>query len=610
MSMNVNIGQLARALLGEAQPADTARALELRIGQIVRGVLLEMMDNQEGLVNINGVHVRAKLEADMPLGRGMLLQVQPSPNGDVVLKPLADATDVVPEEALKDALKSFGLPDQKTSMELLRGLKRDGYPLTKDTAAYFHAAMATKPAGVDAQTWMGAADVAFRRGLTPTETTLGSLRQALFGQPLHEGLNELQTALSKWLGGEEATGAQGRTGTLGKDAVAAGQRLLQALSQGAAIVAEGEAQLSGQARPAGNAVPAPVQDAPAQAAGSRPAAASSPAQPAAGAGTALAAAESPAAGAGARAADAPRADSSSAANATSVAAPRPGAAGSAADAAARPQAQALPLESAAQEPRAAAAPAAPKQEAAAWIGRFLHWLGVEHEHKLLQHAEPLAAPQRMPGAELLASAPAMPGAADNPEARGAADTLKSALLALASHDDVPPALREAAQNLANQVTGQQLLLSSDRNPNVPLSHMTLFIPMKNENGDTTATVHVQSRRNRRGEWDAGNCRLLFDLRMRHIGDTIVDVQVVDKIVSLKLLSDFPGMSELIEQARGELSAGMEGAGFQLLSLNVAPLPEWKPGSEAAATAVGSGLERTVPTGAYAAKPYKGVDFRA
>ena len=239
---------------------------------------------------------------------------------------------------------------------------------------------------------------------------------------------------------------------------------------------------------------------------------------------------------------------------------------------------------------------------------------MEHEHKLLQHAEPLAAPQRMPGpgAELPASAPVMPGAPDNPEARGAADTLKSALLALASHDDVPPALREAAQNLANQVTGQQLLLTSDRNANVPLSHMTLFIPMKNENGDTTATVHVQSRRNRRGEWDADNCRLLFDLRMRHIGDTIVDVQVVDKIVSLKLLSDFPGMSELIEQARGELSLGMEGAGFQLLSLNVSPLPQWKPGSEAAASAaaVGNGLERAVPTGAYAAKPYKGVDFRA
>ncbi|WP_027084279.1 hypothetical protein [Cohnella panacarvi] len=609
MSMNVNIGQLARALLGDAQPADAARALELRIGQIVRGVLLEMMDNQEGLVNINGLHVRAKLEADMPLGRGMLLQVQPSPNGDVVLKPLADATDALPEEALKDALKSFGLPDQRTSMELLRGLKRDGYPLTKETAAHFHAAMAAKPAGVDAQTWMGAADVAFRRGLTPTETTLGSLRQALFGQPLHEGLNELQTALSKWLGGEEATGSQARASMTGKDAVAAGQRLQQVLAQGAAIVAEGEAHLSGMARPAGLGAPAAGMEAPAQAAGSRPATVTGPAQPAAGAGTGTAAEATQAAGAGARAADAPRADSSSAANATSVAAPRPGAAD-----AARPQAQALPLESAAQEPRAAALPAAPKQEAAAWIGRFLQWLGVEHEHKLLQHAEPLTAQQRMPGpgAELPASAPAMPGAADNPEARGAADTLKSALLALASHDDAPPALREAAQHLANQVTGQQLLLTSDRNPNVPLSHMTLFIPMKNENGDTTATVHVQSRRNRRGEWDADNCRLLFDLRMRHIGDTIVDVQVVDKIVSLKLLSDFPGMSELIEQARGELSAGMEGAGFQLLSLNVAPLPQWKPGSEAAAAdaAAGNGLERTVPAGAYAAKPYKGVDFRA
>lgn len=626
MGMNVNIGQLARALLGDVQPTDSGRALELRIGQIVRGVLLEMMDNQEGMVSINGVQVRAKLEADMPVGRGMLLQVQPSPNGEVVLKPLADATDAMPEAGLKDALKSFGLPDQKTSMELLRGLKRDGYPIAKETASYFHTAMSAKPSSIDAESWMGAADVAFRRGLTPTETTLGSLRQALFGQPLQEGLADLQRSLAKWLGGEEAAKLAGTGSTVGKDTVAAGQRLLQVISQGAAIVAEGEAQLAGEAR----GLPAPSSEASAQSAGLRPAAPAAAregaAQPAAGAAAAKAAGEDTAAEeAGARAAaDAPRAESSRAANATSVAAPRPGAGGGAAEAA-RPQAQALPLEAAAQEraaaaprgdaaaPAAGAQPAAPKQEAA-WIGRFLQWLGVEHEHKLLHTAEPMAL-QRMPGAgaELPAGAATTPGAGDEPapgqEPRAAADTLKSALLALAAHEDAPPALREAAQTLAGQVTGQQLLLSSDRNPNVPLSHMTLFIPMKNENGDTTATVHFQSRRNRRGEWDADNCRLLFDLRMRYIGDTIVDVQVVDKIVSLKLLSDFPGMSELIEQARGELSAGMESAGFQLLSLNVSPLPQWKKGADTGAPS-SNGLERAVPAGAYAAKPYKGVDFRA
>jgi hypothetical protein len=256
-------------------------------------------------------------------------------------------------------------------------------------------------------------------------------------------------------------------------------------------------------------------------------------------------------------------------------------------------------------------PSAPKAEAP-WIGRFLQWLGVGHEHRLLHNAE-----ARMPlpgdaGTGLAGGAAAAlaPGA-DTPaqEARQhAADTLKSALLALSAHDEVPSALREAAQSLAGQVTGQQLLLSSERNTTAPFSHMTLFVPMKNSDGDTTATVHVQTRRSRRGEWDVSNCHLLFDLRMRHIGDTVVDVQVVDRIVSVKLLNDFPGMSDLLNQAREELSSGMSAAGFQLLSLSTSPLPQWRNGSTASSIASAT-LDKAAIASDYATKPYKGVDFR-
>ncbi|MFD0671764.1 hypothetical protein [Cohnella sp. GCM10027633] len=623
--MSMNIGLIARALLGDAQPsADNARALELRIGQIVRGVLLELLDNQEGLLNINGMQVRAKLEGEMPVGRSMLLQVQPGSGGGLpMLKTLADATDAMPDEVLKDALKSFGFAEPKAGMEVLRGLKRDGYPISKETASYFNNAMGMKPAGVDAQSWMGAADVAFRRGLQPTETTLASLRQALFGQPLGEGLAELETAVAKWLSGEGGP----KAGAAGKDAVAIGQRLQQLLAQGAALVAEGEAQLSGEAKPAaGQGEPAPSRAAAAAAELARPVGGNAPAganadasRASAGAAQGQAAASSAAEEDGARAA-APRADNARAADATGVAAPRQSAAGVAADAA-RPQAAALPqaapegaprgdavraLAAGADEPRgnapapAGAQPAAPKLEAA-WIGRFLQWLGAGHEHKLLHDAGTGAGAPPFPGAD--SSSPGQ-------EPRPAADSLKSALLALATREDAPPALREAAQNLANQVTGQQLLLTSDRNPNAPLSHMTMFVPMKNGDGETTATVHVQSRRNRRGEWDADNCRLLFDLRMRHLGDTVVDVQVVDKIVSLRLLCDHPGLSGMIEQARDELSAGMADAGFQLSSFTTSPLPEWRSGSGSDTSGGAAAPERAAPAGAYAAKPYKGVDFRA
>lgn len=627
--MSMNIGPMIRALMGEAQPADS-RALELRIGQIVRGVLMELLDNQEAMVNINGMQVRAKLDAEMPVGRSTLLQVQPGGNGGLVtLKPLMDVTDTIPEDGLKDVVKTFGLPEQKWSMELLRGLKRDGYPIGKETAAFFNSAAALKPAGVDASSWANATDVAFRRGLPPTETTLSSLRQALFGQPIHEELANMRTAVESWL-----SGAKPPTG----DAATLAGRLQSLLSQGEALLAEGEAQLAKEQQglnssgtkdaekalaanqqrevAAGTKIAAELGKAVADAAlargdgGAARAAANGAPQPG----------QAPQANAsGAMAAPQPDASRAAAQSSAPPAAPAPAAEATAAAAsravAASPgtaEADSLSRRGAGAQADAAQPPSAPKPEAA-WIGRFLQWLGAGHERQLLHAAE-----ARLPGGDagLAAGAAAAldPGAADaqspGQEARPAAETLKSALLALATHDDVPPALREAAQTLVSQVTGQQLLLTSDRNAAAPFSHMTLFVPMKGADGDTTATVHIQTRRSRRGEWDVDNCHLVFDLRMRTIGDTLVDVQVVDRIVSLKLLSDFEGMTDLLDQAREELATGMSSAGFQLLSLTASPLPQWKNGS-AMSSLPPSGTEKSgTVASAYAAKPYKGVDYRA
>lgn len=614
--MSMNIGPMIRALIGDAQPTD-ARALELRIGQIVRGVLMEMLENQEAMININGVQVKAKLDAEMPLGKSTLLQVQATGNGGLVtLKPLADSSDTMPEEGLKDVLKTFGLPEQKWAMELLRGLKRDGYPIGKEAAAFFREAATLKPAGVDSADWANASDVAFRRGLTPTETTLSSLKQALFGQPIHEELATMRAAVDSWLGGAKAPSPE---------AAALGQKLQSLLAQGTALIDEGAAQLTGEETSKDvmkGAAKAPG-DAPLREAATGVRLAADLSKMNAGDVTATIKAD----GGGAvrvamnavpqgQAQDAtvtqPKASHAATQGSLPLSAQVAAAEGGAAAAnrAAASTAGAVTADSLRAASLAdGAQPSAPKPEAA-WLGRFLQWLGVGHERQLLHAAE-----ARLPGGDAglpagAAAAP-VPGAdAPGQEARpAAADTLKGALLALAAHDDVPPALREAAQTLANQVTGQQLLLTSDRSTVAPFSHMTLFVPMKGADGETTATVHVQTRRSRRGEWDTDNCHLLFDLKMRNLGDTVVDVQVVDRIVSVKLLSDFPEMTALLDQAREELATGMSSAGFQLLSLSSSPLPHWKGGS-AAPSITAAGADKTGVASVYAAKPYKGVDYRA
>ncbi|WP_080840092.1 hypothetical protein [Cohnella massiliensis] len=653
--MNANIGSMLRAMMGETQPTESVRALELKIGQIVRGVLLQMLDEREAVINVNGVKVRATLDAEMPVGKGTLLQVMPdSQNGLIVLKPLAETSESVPDETVRNALKSFGLPEHDWANELVRGLKRDGFALDRDAARWFRQAAEAKPANVGAQEWMNAAGVAFRRGLEPSETTIASLRQALFGQPMHAQLAEMRT-----LAGEFA--ASVKPGSPAAETIGQLQRLL---AQGAALLDEGAAPWTGDASeaPAGRRAdggasggpnPAGAKPERADAAGPNAAFAALPqaengaerAGRAAGSGPLP---QQPAAPSGA----VPRPAGETAAGRTPLAAAMGGAETAETDAAR----QAGPDERADGSPRRAvsdqaqrppapvaapnqgnAAPAASQEtartdeaqraavgqtgrdagfETAAqrpaaesadraepWIGRFLQWLGVGHERQALMTAE-------------AANGWPAPGGGDPSPAQDAAkagETLKGALLALASQEDVPQALREAAGNLAQQIAGQQLLLSPERQNATLLSHMTFFVPLKNADGETTATIHVQTRRGRKGEWDSDNCRLLFDLKMSHLGDTLVDVAVVDKVVSLRLLNDRPWVAELVETAKEEAAEGLRSAGYQLLSLKAAPFPkpiaeEGEPSKPDVVRRDGS-ADKTLQE-PYASKLYKGVDFRA
>ena len=122
--MTMNIGQLMRGLLGDVQAGDS-KALELKVGQIVRGVIMQTMDNNEAIVQINGTQVQAKLETALQSGQSTLLQVQPqSANGTLVLKMVDQQAAAFTDESVKEWVKALALPDQKWATDLVRDLRR------------------------------------------------------------------------------------------------------------------------------------------------------------------------------------------------------------------------------------------------------------------------------------------------------------------------------------------------------------------------------------------------------------------------------------------------------------------------------------------------------
>ena len=93
---------------------------------------------------------------------------------------------------------------------------------------------------------------------------------------------------------------------------------------------------------------------------------------------------------------------------------------------------------------------------------------------------------------------------------------------------------------------------------------------------------------------------------------MLDVHVVNKIVSLNVHNDHPALAGLMESSKEEIAAAMNSVGYQFISLKCSPYPkppEVQEGKEEAAK-IGSLMVRVDLSELYRPRTYKGVDVRA
>ncbi|MEW9697741.1 hypothetical protein [Paenibacillus sp. SI8] len=607
----MNIGGLIRSLVGELTAAES-KVLELKVGQIVKGVVLQLLESQDALINIGGVQVRAKLETPLKQGDVTMLQVQPeSSSGQIMLKPLMSSDVQIPEDSLNELLKAFSLKDTASNRQLIQSMQQSGVPISKENVEAFAALQRSVPEGVSKENWNQAAILAFKKGLPLTQETVAAVRQATSGPAVGQTLELLEQQASALLEEQPAHPAA--------DTVKQVVSLLKELRASAAAAgfsqppAEPEAALSAPApaaAQAGSVKAAPAGAPPTVTAGSAEAPAAAVTAPAAAqAGEVKAAAtqpqQQPVAARLAGAAGPLQAQSRSA---EPVAEGEPPVAGSSVSE--MPPAKPKAAEASKQAP--SEAPAGTKADPEPnWISKMLKAVGVEHESHLAKLDERVAAalrPRNDDVGEFLQPSTAS-GDAQDDAVKPVADSLKSLLMQLSASDDVPAPLKEAAQQTIQQITGQQLMLTGDKNS--MFAHVTLFIPFMDGTGQQSASVHIQSRKGNRGEVDANNCRLLFDLQMKAMGNTLLDVHVVNKIVSLNIHNDHPAVVALMENSKEEITAAMQKAGYQFFSLKCSSYPTLPK----AAAGDGGKQDQSDSTrldlrSLYEPKTYKGVDFRA
>ncbi|WP_438432420.1 hypothetical protein [Gorillibacterium sp. sgz500922] len=576
----MNIGHTLRTLMGELRTGE-ARTLELRLGQVVRGVVTRIGEDRQATVTINGVSVQALMEAGLKVGDAAWLQVlPPGADGAIRLKLAQAGTELpLPAEAaplpeLADQLGGLGLAATKGNRQAAALLAEANLPLSAEDVRAVADALRAAPAGTPKEAWTATVRLALAKGLPLSAGVLEALHAVTQG----EGPDGAFAALAERV----QTALQAETGA--------------ALGQGGALLRE-LSRLLGEAADAVERGVGDVRSQPARAelfGLTDQAESSGPAVRGVSPGTDMV---------GGTTAPAPGREGSAAVGQARSSVPQaPAAPGASAAAGAEPGDAAVASARAADESavgaEAGSRPERSESQRAAgnWLVRMLEDLGLEHESRAA----------RLPAG---GSSPAGPAAGDAGSLpSGPAATLKEALLLAVGHGDLPDTVKEAARQALLQLTGQQLLLSGNREQ--LLGHTTVLIPFYNEEGRRTAAVHVEARRKGRGELDADNCRLVFDLSMRSLGALLVDVQVTDRSVGIRVLNDHERSEALFAGGKQALSAILEASGYRLAYLQTGPYPEWNPasggGSDRFSGKADSGLQE--PLG-FQQKPYKGMDVR-
>ncbi|QQE76098.1 hypothetical protein KDJ56_09350 [Brevibacillus composti] len=592
--------QMIQSLMQRSGHLSAARPVEFTPGQVFTGAILRTYPENMALVQIGGMQLQAKLEASLEAGQRAWLQVQPSHGGVITLKVLsAPQGGAVADASLDGLMKSLGIADTKENRSLVQALVSANLPVNREAAQSF--AAVTQRLGADQGT-LDAFLLSLRRNLPVTPDAIAGLKAFLAEKPLSQTIQAFLREADSFLRGHQVPPAAGN-GT-GSPATAAGGGQLQTivaalrdkLAQLAYTLPQQDASASGES----GKTQAAQQGTPANGSGTlaggsastlaRGAETGSSAQPMKSGSAGPEGLQANAAGQGAlnrpgaetgKAGEAPlpRTNGTGSADLSGMSSRNVGemsGADTAKSNAGGDQSQTAPIAATApgtggQAPHSAAAgrPDHP-------ILELFRQLGLGHEREV--------ASQALTGtSEILKHM----------------ETAKSLLLQLSSgsHSGVPAALRDAADTLLQQITGQQLMLAQPSHQ--PFAQVVMQIPIRTQDGEDTAFVQIESKKKGGGELDPENCRLFFNLDLNKMGITLLDVAIVNRIVNIQVFNNSEWVEPLVHAMRDELVGQLQGIGYQLSSMRVQAIPEAKGDSPA----------RMAAKSKYQLSDYKGVDFR-
>ncbi len=167
--------------------------------------------------------------------------------------------------------------------------------------------------------------------------------------------------------------------------------------------------------------------------------------------------------------------------------------------------------------------------------------------------------------------------------------LKALLVDLLQKGGGTKAARDAADEIVQKLNGQQLLAL----PGGVVQHIWMEIPLSFAHFQTNAVVQWSGRRKNDGKIDSNYCKIIFYLNLQFMKETLVEMNVQNRIVSIRISSLKKGLQEAVKPFLPALKEGLSKSGYTLSDVRFGELQP---------DAVRAALSRPEVSG-------KGVDLR-
>ncbi|WP_413365466.1 hypothetical protein [Lysinibacillus sp. 3P01SB] len=153
-----------------------------------------------------------------------------------------------------------------------------------------------------------------------------------------------------------------------------------------------------------------------------------------------------------------------------------------------------------------------------------------------------------------------------------AQSVKPQLLSLLQDAQLPPALRESAELLMARMNGMQLLSGENGHQH----QLIMQLPLEFFGRQMDATLQWNGRMGKDGKIDANFARILFYLNMESLHETVIDMQVQNRVVTITVFNDDPQLSMLAEPLKQSLKGGLSDKEYQLSGVFIKSLERKDP----------------------------------